>query len=236
MLLHTRGLVLRTTKYSESSIIARVYTREKGIQSLMLKGVRSAKGKNKAAIWHPGNLLDMVIYYQESKNLKNIKEFRLYHIYSRIQGNMLRSALLMFLTEVLNAVLNEQDEHDDTNAYEFIEQQLLKLDEEEIPDSNYHIRFLLELSRHMGIYPKDNYSTTEAYFKFSEGIFTSLKSNDVLDKETSFQLFKLMNNEKIRLNTSQRSQLIEALLNYYRVQVGNFASIRSHLILHQVFS
>lgn len=142
----------------------------------------------------------------------------------------------MFLTEVLNAVLNEQDEHDDTNAYEFIEQQLLKLDEEEIPDSNYHIRFLLELSRHMGIYPKDNYSTTEAYFKFSEGIFTSLKSNDVLDKETSFQLFKLMNNEKIRLNTSQRSQLIEALLNYYRVQVGNFASIRSHLILHQVFS
>ncbi|MEX2589989.1 MAG: DNA repair protein RecO [Chitinophagales bacterium] len=236
MLLQTRGLVLRITKYSESSIIARVFTRERGVQSIILKGVRSSKAKNKAAIWHPGNLLDMIIYFQSGKNLKNIKECRLHHIYSRVQGNMLRSAMLMFLTEVLNAVLKEEDELENTVAYEFVEQQFLKLDEAELPDKNFHIRFLLRLSNHFGIYPKDNYSQAAPYFKFSEGAFSSVKGNDVLNADASKQLFRIMNGENFNITTAQRSQLIEALLNYYRVQIGDFGTIRSHLILHQVFA
>lgn len=236
MLINTRGLVLKTTKYSETSIIARVFTREKGVQSIMLKGVRSAKAKNKAAIWHPGNLLEMVLYFQSGKNLKNVKEYKLYQFYQNIHGDMLRSALLMFLTEVLNAVLNEEDDLEDTEIYEFIESQYLQLNDNAQPDANFHLRFLLDLSQYLGIYPKDDFSNQTPYFNFSEGSFSSTKSIQALEQVASENLYKLMSNQKTELNANQRAEIIDGLLHYYRFQLGDLAPIRSHLILHQVFN
>ena len=226
---------MRTTKYSETSIIARVLTREKGVQSIIVRGVRSSKSKNKAAIWHPGNILDFVLYFQSGKNLKSIKEFKLNFIYQRIHGDMYRSALLMFLTEVLNAILKEEDDLEDTEIYEFIENQYFRLDEEKLPDPNFHLQFMLQLSQYLGIYPKDNYSPEKPNFNYAEGVFSDQNGTQVLNAQISANLNKLMKGEKAEFTTSDRSELIEALLSYFRNQLGAFAAIKSHVVLHQVF-
>ena len=40
MLVTTKGIVLHSLKYSETSIIVRIYTEARGLQSYLFKGIR----------------------------------------------------------------------------------------------------------------------------------------------------------------------------------------------------
>lgn len=72
---------MHTTKYSETSIIARIYTEKFGLLSFMVKGVRSAKSKSKASMMQPLSLLDLEFQYHENRGLLYIKEFTRAHTY-----------------------------------------------------------------------------------------------------------------------------------------------------------
>ncbi|MBS1655487.1 MAG: recombination protein O N-terminal domain-containing protein, partial [Bacteroidetes bacterium] len=60
----TKGIVLRTVKYGETSVIVTIYTELFGIQSYLVNGVRvsSKKGSGKANLFQPSAILDMVVY------------------------------------------------------------------------------------------------------------------------------------------------------------------------------
>ena len=87
----TRGIVLHTVKYSETSVIAKIYTERFGLVSYIIKGVRSVKSKTKASLLRPLTLLEMEVANRENKQLQFIKEFRRAYNY--------RSFLLMWLNQ-----------------------------------------------------------------------------------------------------------------------------------------
>lgn len=236
MLLQTPAFVLKIVKYSESSVIAKILSREKGVQSLIVKGVRSSRAKNKAAIWQAGNMLDLILYFKNGNNLKNIREFKLRHIYNHIQGDMFRTSMLVFISEVLNAVLKEEDDFDSARLFEFAEKQILLLDAEQRPSSNFHLDFLLRLSVFLGIYPNNNYTTATPFFQIEEGQFVGSENKTTLSLEKSEQMHGLMTQSIVQLSGVQRAALLEAILTYYRYQMGDFGPVRSHLIYHQVFA
>ncbi|MBR4176526.1 MAG: recombination protein O N-terminal domain-containing protein, partial [Bacteroidales bacterium] len=76
MILTTQGLVLHTTKYGETSIIAKVFTRELGLCSYIIKGIRSSSGRTKQNLMQPLSHLEMTVYNNPKKQLQYIKEMR----------------------------------------------------------------------------------------------------------------------------------------------------------------
>jgi len=71
----TKGIVLRTVAYGDTSIIASIYTELFGLQSYIIKGIKqsSAKKQSKANCFQPAALLQLEVYHNELKNLQFIK-------------------------------------------------------------------------------------------------------------------------------------------------------------------
>src|SRR5687768_16731291 len=102
MLHKTRGIVFRFTKYGETSIIVNIFTELFGIQSYIVNGVRSKSAKNRIALFQPMTLLDLVVYYRENASIKRIKEIKCLHPYQTVTTDVRKSAVAMFINEVLN--------------------------------------------------------------------------------------------------------------------------------------
>nr|MBC8458136.1 DNA repair protein RecO [Deltaproteobacteria bacterium] len=101
MLYKTRGIVLHSVKYSESSLIVKVYTEIFGLQSYLLKGIRSQKAKTKPALFQSLSLLDMVVYHKEKSSLHPVKEVRLAAPTHSISSDIRKSSIALFLAELI---------------------------------------------------------------------------------------------------------------------------------------
>jgi len=76
MLHKTRGIALKVTNYSESSVVAQIFTEEFGLQSFLINGARKPKAKVRASLLQPLHVLDMVVYHKDNKSLQRIAEAR----------------------------------------------------------------------------------------------------------------------------------------------------------------
>src|ERR1700739_4007717 len=125
----TKGIVLHTTKFSETSVIVRIYTEKLGLVSYIVKGVRAAKSKAKAALLQPLTLLEMEVSHRENKSLQYIKEFRRAYNYQSIPFDTLKSAIAVFLLEVISKSIREHEQNDE--MFDFIYDSLCALDQSE---------------------------------------------------------------------------------------------------------
>ena len=82
----TKGIVLRTVKYGDTSLIVTIFTELFGLQSYIVSGVRTStkKGTGKANLFQPTAILDLVVYHNELKHLNRIKEFKWHYLYQHI--------------------------------------------------------------------------------------------------------------------------------------------------------
>src|SRR6185369_7455791 len=109
MLHKTRGIVFRFTKYGDTSIIVTIFTELFGLQTYIVNGVRSKSAKSKIALFQPLTLLDLIVYYKENANIKRIKEIRCVHQYQTVQTDVRKSSIGMFLNEILNKTVKEEN-------------------------------------------------------------------------------------------------------------------------------
>lgn len=232
MLVKTPGIVLHTLKYSETSIVSRIYTRELGLQSYMVNGVRGSKG-NKAALFRPGNILELVSYFKrEHKGLQRLKEYNYGIIYQQLPFNIIKSSLALFLIEILNKVLNEEEAHPD--LYDFIEGSFAKLDSTENGLSIFHIRFLLMLAMQLGFHPDENYSPHQPYLDLQEGICLAEPPMHHFYLEPRLTACFFNQLEAPALVAAERRQLLDKLLQYFALHIDNFGEIRSLEVLSEV--
>ena len=108
MLLKTKGIVFRFTKFAESSIIVTIFTEQLGLQSYIVNSARSKSGKGKIALYQPLTLLDLVVYHKENANILRLKEVRCVHPYQTITSDFKKSTVALFLTEMINKSVKEQ--------------------------------------------------------------------------------------------------------------------------------
>jgi|SRR5580704_13935971 DNA repair protein RecO (recombination protein O) len=125
----TNGIVLRTVKYGETSLIVSMYTELFGIQSYLINGVRisSKKGPGKANLFQPAALLELVVYHQEIKNLQRIKEFKWGYLYKHLFFNVTKNLVALFMVELLQKCLKQPEAN--TDLYHFMEDAFIYLDE-----------------------------------------------------------------------------------------------------------
>jgi DNA repair protein RecO (recombination protein O) len=233
----TKGIVLHTVKYSETSVIARIYTEKLGLVSYIVKGVRSSKTSAKAALLQPLTMLDMEVSHRENKQLQFIKEFRRDYVYQSIPFDTLKSAISIFLLELISKSIKEQEQN--SEMFDYIYESLRVLDQAPKFNPDFHLLFLVHFTRHLGFLPHDNYSAQNPYFELTEGFFTSSQNGfNVLGKTESHLLFDLLtsnpfNASPLKINRNDRRELMLSLIKYYQLHLENF-SLKSPEILEAI--
>jgi DNA repair protein RecO (recombination protein O) len=265
MLHDTKGIVFHSIKYSESSVIVKIYTELFGIQSYLFKGVRNSRSKIKPGLFQSLSLLDLVVYHREKQSLQQVKEIRLAFPYQAIPFDIRKSSIALFINELVYKSIREEEANPDLFA--FLWQTCLTLDETGENVSWFHIRFAIQLMHHLGIFPQNNHSSLLPVFNLREGLFqASIPGHPhYLDPDNSAlfsEMLKIAAESHIphpasritdpesripnpashiphpasRLPHHPRNQLLETILLYYRLHLPGFRELQSHHILHEVLS
>jgi len=236
----TRGIVLQTVKYSESSLIVRIFTERLGLVSYIVKGVRSSRSSSKAALLRPLTLLEMDVTHRENKGLQNIKEYKRAFNYSSLPFDTVKSNIAIFMLEVISKSLKEHDAHED--MFQFVYDCFCHLDEIETMNNDFHLQFLIHYAAYLGFAPHGQYSEDTPYFDMQEGSFTAQSniSSMILDRRTSELIGVLQSNSiiqslPIRLNRQIRRDLLYHILRYYSLHLEGFTGLRSPEVLEMIF-
>ncbi|RZK43568.1 MAG: DNA repair protein RecO [Pedobacter sp.] len=241
MLHKTRGIVFKTTLYSESSVVVKVFTEKFGMQSYLINGVKKAKAKIPMNVLQPLHLLDMVVYHKTSIQIQRVSEARPSPVFRTIPYDVIKNTIVQFLNEVLYKSIHQ--EHNDNQLFDFVFNAISWFDEHEKASVNFHLAFLLKLSRFLGFAPHFQSRTDQIYFDLQEGEFSSLppihpyfidKEDADLLKELFFIPFEKIN--EIEIINLKRRFLLDKILVYYALHTASFGQIKSHQILEDVLS
>lgn len=247
MLVSTQALVLHTTPYSETSIIARVFTRELGVRSYIIKGVRGGKSRARMNLLQPLSYLDAVVYANPRSTLNYIKEMHPARQFSSLTVSPVHSAVVFFINELLYKTLREEEAN--PILFGYVVETLAGLDAVERVPVELPIVFMLRLSQHLGIEPLDNYSIQEPLFNMKEGCFVPHPSKFAMATDSNIA-YLLNPTESLHLHyflemvhssapapilpLQQRIDLINILLQYFQAHISDFRHFNSHEVLHAV--
>ena len=229
MLHKTRGIALSYIRYRETSIIAKIYTEEFGMQSYIINGVRSAKSKtNRIAFFQPLTLLDLVVYHKnKEQTLHRISEVKCSLPFKSLPFDFVKSSMALFVTEILVKTLREEEK--DELLFQFLHDSVLYLEEAADQFENFHLRFLSKLAAFLG-FGADNVREIEQQFTENQYPY-------IFDKTTreALQIFVLTPYDYVHaFDRQRRHQLLDALLFFYKIHLEGLGEIRSLEVLREL--
>lgn len=239
MLVTTNAIIFGTLKFGESDLIVKAFTESSGLRSYMLRGVlKSRKGKFRASQFLLLTQLELVAKHKDKGTLETLRDARLLSPYKTLHVDVLKSSVVFFLSEVLRNSVKEEE----TNAdlYNYLAGSLNWFDQND-KVGNFHLLFLLKLTRYLGFYPDDS-NTDKKYFNLLDGTFQDMETNDYcIDQENLSLLKQLLGIDfdalsGIKLNKHQRSGFLVMLLNYYSLHLQGFQKPKSLAVLNELFN
>ena len=186
MIVRTKAIVISSVKYAESDLIVKCYT-EEGIKSYLLKRIfKAKKGKLKVAYFQPLTQLELVASHNQKSSLNYIKEAKVLYPYTTVHNNIIKQTIVIFLSEILNKALREEEAN--IQLFEFLEISLKWLDAHD-QISNFHLLFMLNLTKHLGFYP-DKENSQFNYFNIEQGVFSSIEPLNEFISNRKLENFK----------------------------------------------
>lgn len=241
MLHKTRGIVFQVTDFGETSVVAKIYTELFGLQGFLINSVRKKNAKVKQHVLHPLSLVDLVVYHKERKGLHRVAEVRSNPVLQHIPFNIVKNSITLFLNEVLCKSI--QEEEPNQHLFEFLFHSIQLLDLQTPVNSDFHMCFLVQLSKYLGFYPAENYSGDDKIFNLREGVFQDdLPGHmDYIDGVLSEIFFALLTSSldfsaQVPIPVMQKRMLMEKILSYYRLHLTGFTEVKSLKVLEEVWS
>ncbi len=233
---HTKGLIIRTVKYGETSLVVSVFTSLFGLQQYMVKGIRTSKksASFSASQFQVGNILELVVYHNEKNTLQHIKECKQPFYFEHLFADVTKNAVLLFMIELLQKCIKEPDTAPE--LYDFIEDVILGLDKASpTQTANLPLFFIVHLSHFFGFRLMDNYTTIETILDLREGQYVSQMPIHQMvitypKSEVISQLLRVMQIEEldqIPLNKQLRNELLDACLQFYELHISPFGQMKS---------
>lgn len=235
----SRGILLHQTPYSETSLIVKIYTETLGLQSFILKGA-FRKGKNKASWLFPLALLEITASSREIKNLQYLNSIQPEPGQQNRLSDMAKSSVFLFLNEMIYKSIREEEPNRD--MFTFLHRQLEWLTHTSKYSHAFPIWFLIQFSRYLGFFPAGNFSITETFFDMSEGKFLTVPLDVKLCIEPPLSsvfsdLLTISSPDKIPdISLSERRQLIDAIVLYYRLHLSGFPEVKSLAVLQEIWN
>ncbi|MDQ6722847.1 MAG: DNA repair protein RecO, partial [Thermoproteota archaeon] len=226
MIHQTKGIVLRTIKYGETSVVVNIFTELFGIQSYLINGVRTSGKTSKANFFQPSSILEMEVYHNELKNLQRIKEFKWSYLYKNILSDVTKNSVALYMIELLHKCLKQPENNID--LFQFTEDAFMQLDiSDNAVTANFPLYFCLHLSHFFGLKLEDDYSEINSILDLAEGRFTDTIPHhpNFLQADHSYfisQLLKVQHPDdliEIKLNKSARKEMLFALQDFYALHI-----------------
>lgn len=218
MLHKTRGIVFKYFKYRDTSIIVKIFTEAFGVQTYIVNGIRSKSSKSKIALYQPLTLLDLVVYYKESADINRISEIKCLSPFQSLSTDIRKTAIAMFMAEILYKTVKEQGEV--AALFDFIFHSIEILDR--LPESyeNFHLQFLLKLTRYLGF-----------------GIENSDYFYNSFPEESTDAIRQLLHNpyeQSLKMPNSLRRSLLDHIIKFYQTHIDTLKEINSIKVLQEV--
>ncbi|MFT4062819.1 MAG: DNA repair protein RecO [Edaphocola sp.] len=242
MLHDSKGIILRTVKYGETSLICTIFTELLGVQSYMVKGVRTAKSRNnKAAALFAGSVLQMVVQQLPNKNLQYIKEYEPAFIYAYLQESPVKNSVAVFAIELVAQLLQADDPQPE--MYSFLEQFLRRLDTEAHSVANFPLYFLIQAARLSGYYLAGAYGAATPFVDLREGRFASSQGSLPPFVETPVAAAMSQLNgancieaaQQVQLGSALRKEVLQQFIAFLQLHVPHFRPLRSLPVLQAIF-
>lgn len=240
MIEKTRGIILNQIKYTDSGIIARVYTRNFGRQSVLIRGMRKKKTGKHNILFQPLFILDLEMNYKPSRELQNLREFSVSYSPSGIFSDIKKGSVSIFLGEVLTSVLMEESPNEE--LFNYLEESIIYFDKSTENYANFHIAFLAGLTSFLGFEPGRRNNADDKFFDMKNGSFLPIPPvhGNYVNEEISviladFFIASFETASKITLKGAMRNEVLETLLRYYSFHLPGIKKINSLEVLKEVF-
>ena len=218
----TKGIVLNFIKFKESSIICKIFTESFGLQSYIINGVRSSNKSKNMSLFQPLTILDLVVYNKNSANIQRLKEMKIDVVYMTNHTDIKKISVCIFLSELLSKILS--NEPNQNEKFNFLYNSFLIYDGLEKNIKNFHIQFLLKLTKFFGFQISDSSQITKAYLNKKE------QNDFVMD------CLSMDYDSKIQSNYSERNDVLNSLIIYFSQNLGINIKLKSLQVLKEVFT
>ena len=240
MLVKTKAIVISSLKYQEKSLIVKCFTFSDGLKSYFVRDAFSSRKSSrnvgtKIAYFQPFSILEIEAVHKNKGTLENFKEIKTATAFSSIHSDVIKSTIVLFLSEILHHSIHEEEANE--SLFTYLETALKWLDNhQEI--SNFHLIFLLEMTKYLGFYP-DVSQVDLKHFEMVEGVFTPFQAVSSLSEHETNLFKKLIdlkfdNNQKI-FHVIERKLLLKILIDYYSFHLDGFKKPKSLAVLKEVF-
>ena len=222
MLHKTRGIVFRFTKFAESSIIVTIFTEQFGLQTYIVNSVRSKLGKGKIALFQPLTLLELIVYHKENATILRIKEVKCFYPYQTVTRDFRKSTVALFLNEMMNKAVKDQSHAMEIG--DFLFNSFIALDQLDTNIENFHLIFLIRLSKLLGFGPT-----------FTSEMQTPFFANDK-EELILHQLLTADYLTPLSMNQVQRRNLLDVLIRFYATHIDNFGELKSLSVVRELIN
>ena len=241
MLQKTRGIVLHSIKYGETGMITTICTEAFGRMSFIMQGIHGKRSAVKANLLRQLSLLEMEVDFKQGRELQRVREIRNILPFTSIPYEISKSTQALFISELLHKVLREEESQPELFHFLYHSIEFLDLTEEGV--ANFHLIFLMQLSRYLGFAPSNNYSDSNQFFDMIAGKFVSPPPDHpwFLKNTESSVLTKILdmgyqNLSEFKPGQGFRSVYLNFIIDYYGLHLGNKLNLKSleilRIILH----
>ena len=241
MLTKTQAIVLHSLKYGESRLIVDMFTRSQGHLTFIVNIPKSSSSKVKKQFFQPLSLLELEVDIRPKVQLQKLSDVRLLQPFSSIPFEPFKLSISLFIAEFLYYAL--RSEQCNENLFDYVVNSILWLDGQEDCFANFHLVFLMRLSRFLGFYPNiDDYMSGD-YFDLRESMFCQMPPvhRDFLDPQEAEKVQLLMRMDYptmhlFRMSHHDRNRFLEVVLKYYRLHLPDFPEMKSVVVLQELFA
>ena len=240
MLTKTQAIVLHSLKYGESRLIVDMFTRTFGRQSFIVSIPKTPKSKIKKQFFQPLTLLEIETDIRPKLQLQKLNDVRLLTPFASIPFEADKLAISLFVAEFLYYALRSEQRNE--LLYDYLENSIMWLDGQQSSFANFHLVFLLRLTRFLGFYPNlDDYEDGD-YFDLRESEFMRQPPvhRDFLHPEEAQKVQLMMRMDfatmhLFRMSHDDRNRLLEVSIKYYRLHLPDFPEMKSIEVLQALY-
>ena len=235
----TEAIPIGSLKYGDSSLIVHCFTQSKGMRSFLLKGILNSKKKGlKRSFFQPLTIIEITASFKPAESLSFIREARVVSTFQSIPFDIRKKTLILFLSEVLFQVLREEPQKNDS-LFSFLKSSLHWLDTHDAV-SNFHLKFLLDLTKYIGFYPNTEDSQAP-YFDLERGRMEWTQPKGLfLEGNLKINWLEMLGTDfdtasTLKLKKEDRDRLLHHVIAFFELHLQRFKKPQSTSIFNEVF-